>query len=131
MRYFVLSAFCLFLFSSCSKNSCDMDNQSLIGKWQLIEQNISNGGPSKWESVNDGKRFSLFEDGTYEGIKFFTDCDMGSYGSTATELLLMPNCNDGSEDFMYSITRDCDQLILRPLTVLCIEGCAFRYERIN
>ena len=129
IRYLIISAFFFFMFSSCTKSICDINNPSLIGEWQLIEQNISNGGPSKWESVNDGNQFSLFEDGSYEGIKVFSDCDSGNFESTVTELRFMPTCNDSSEDFVYSISRNCDQLTLRPLTVICVEECAYKYER--
>ncbi len=48
-----ITLFLLIIGMGCEKETLNI-NKSLIGEWQLIEQNTSSGTPTQPESVNDG-----------------------------------------------------------------------------
>lgn len=130
-----LSFFLLIACGSDERNDILVKNdESLAGEWQLVEQNISAGGPSSWEKVDNGPTFILAADGTFEGLSAPTiadNCNTGLYTLTEEELTLTYNCTTISENFIYSCSLENGDLVLRPKTVLCFEECATKYRKID
>ena len=112
----------------------------LIGKWQLVEQQISIGGIGNtvsiggsafWESVTNGSIFTLTEEGGFSDFQLFSNgCETGTYETTKDELILNYNC-EGVESFAYTLQRENKDIILTPKTVTCIEGCAYKYRKVS
>ena len=75
----------------------------LVGRWQLVEQKVSIGGPATWQSVENGDAFTLLEDGSFSNLQIFGDCRTGIYEATDEELTLTYNCADNTKPFTYSL----------------------------
>lgn len=136
-RPMIISKFCtLLLFIliviSCHKDEIISDELSFIGKWKLIAQYVSPGGPTEWNTVSDGQEFSLLADGRFQGFSFNELCDFGNYEIRDSDLILQYTCESTRDSFMYHIEVDNSKtIILTPLTVICTEGCMFKYEKVS
>lgn len=130
MRYFTLYLFCFLIMNSCSKNSNEELDRSLFGEWQLIEQSISIGGPSRQESINNGPKFTLFTDGRFSGMDRFS-CGEGNFISNETELVFNYNCDQIQEEFIYGFNWDGNDLILSPRSIICTDGCSFTFKKVD
>ena len=119
--------------SSCvDKNPLDSrEGEGLAGEWQLKEQKIGYGPPGEWEDVENGKIIE-FTSGTFKGLdNFNSSCDSGTYEIKDDELLLTYTCGDQNDSFVYSVILEGTSMIISPRTVICIEGCEYRYQKIS
>ncbi|MEP5340080.1 MAG: hypothetical protein ABJL44_11770 [Algibacter sp.] len=135
---FGITLLLVMLFFSCdTKDKIDIpfDNE-VIGKWKLFESYISSGGPQYLVDVENGEEFVFFQDGSFSSDRF-SDCTDGDFLIQSENLILKYDCdgvNIGSEnsngEITYNVTFESDFLILIPTSVICIEGCSYRYKRI-
>ena len=135
-RHALILLMAIFVLASCGDDEAqprnpDLGPNNLAGEWQLVEQNVSTGGPSTWEDVEDGDTFQLNADGTFEGSPQFNDCDRGTYSATEDELTFDYDCSADDKPFTYSLVFEDGDIIISPKTVLCFETCKYKYSRIG
>ncbi len=124
-----------------------MDDEAVVnfesditGKWKLVESKISSGGPEMIvESVKNGDEFLFRNDLSFTSTAR-KDCNNGTYRYSKTnslqltELELNFECSTTSSPLRTlknAVTFSTpDQMILSPLDPMCIEGCAFTYQKI-
>lgn len=104
---------------------------SITGQWKLVEQKIGIAGPGEWKEVSDGDTFEFKTDGSFEK-SFHPNCTTGTFEVIGDTLRLHYDCPEYDVTWDYSF-RDFSNtsFTLSPITVMCIEGCQFRYQRIN
>lgn len=103
----------------------------LVGQWKLVEQKVSIGGPATWQKVDNGDTFTLKEDGSFSNLQIFGDCSTGTFEATDDELILTYNCADDTKPFTYALKRDNEAIILSPKTVICTDGCEYKYQKTS
>jgi len=120
------------IFFSCEKSSNAIQNEGIIGKWQLTEYFMSPGDAGAWypadnsilhtiEFKADGSFIS--SDAAYEGA-------IGYRQSDSTKINFILPTQIPSETECYFQLQDNNQtLILSP--VGCIEGCSNKYKAIS
>ncbi len=138
--YFILAfVFCMF---SCSNNNDTIVSQDLsvkddpiIGKWKLVEAFISSGGPQYWVDVENGEEITFTSDGLFSSNRF-SECTNGDFSIESNELFLNYSCNGFTTGFensegaiTYKITFESNYFLLTPTSVICIEGCSYKYIR--
>lgn len=97
----------------------------------MVEQKIGTGGPGEWIEVSDGDTFEFNEDGSFEEPSH-PHCATGTFEVIGDTLRLNYDCPeyDVTWDYLFQDFNN-TSFKLSPLTVMCIEGCQFRYRRIN
>lgn len=138
MSHFKILLFSAFIFSlqGCTTDDKDDEsNQSIIGAWQLTEASISAGGASEWNRVDDGETYQFFEDGSFTSTSF-DDCSKGEFILENQILSLnytCPNFETGLENeagfITYEVKFENDGFLLIPKSVVCVEGCAYKFTR--
>ncbi len=120
----------------CSKETKEVIEDSLIGKWQLIET-CEGGTPSGWacNPVEDGLilNFKSNNSFTKEG-GLLGNCNLGTYTYNNTTIILIytnSECGNVNEPIERIFTFENKNLVLSPLTGLCPEGCTSRYKKIQ
>ncbi|WP_318309105.1 lipocalin family protein [Flagellimonas crocea] len=121
---------------------CDESNgdnstsqNSLTGKWKMTAAYISAGGPQYWVTVEDGEEIEFFANGTFISSRN-PECRTGTYVVEGEELSLEFDC-DGFESVMeneeglitYNIEFNKNEFLLSPTSILCIEGCSYKYVK--
>ncbi len=128
----------ILLLLGCDSNEQKLndDDDSIFGKWKLVESYISVGGPQYWADVEDGIEFNFFVDGSFTSGSFF-DCTNGNFEIESNELYLMYDCQKIKDKFQnsegvisYDFSFENDFLLLTPTTLMCVEGCLYKYKRI-
>ncbi|GHA51709.1 hypothetical protein GCM10007103_35190 [Salinimicrobium marinum] len=128
--------------SSCSKNEEISERKdltfdhSITGNWKLVEAYISSGGPQYWVDIENGEEFTFLSNGSFESNKF-SECTTGDFLVESKELFLNYNCDGFTSGFetpegaiTYRFTFEDNYLILTPTSVVCVEGCSYKYKRI-
>lgn len=114
---------------ACQKSSEGDPSGSIAGKWQLVEQKVSIGGPAKWTKVKKGETFTFNVNGNWENPDH-ASCSKGMYEVSEDELKLSYDCGEGIDDFTYAIVvRTGNTFTLTPKSVICTEECLYRYKR--
>jgi hypothetical protein len=123
------------LFSSCVKNDdlcCGLENgksyDALIGKWQLVEQKIGIGPPGEWKDVDNGEQFEFFSDLTFSSTT--PTCASGTFILEDNILKFYCGGEKSLRDFTI-VKFTGSSMTLTPASVICTEGCLFRYEKIQ
>ncbi len=140
LKYFILAS--VFIMSSCSKNdevpeSKDLSyDNSILGNWKLVEAYISSGGPQYWVDIESGEEITFLSNGSFESNRF-PECTTGEFSIESNELFLTYTCDGfttGIENpegaITYKLTFKSNYLILTPTSVICFEGCSYKYKRI-
>lgn len=124
--------------------SCNSDNEikdkSLVGTWKLSEANIGDGGiGTKWVAIksSDSYTYTFKSDGTFTSTRF-NDCRCGKY-SLSTDLLTLdfdcPDFTSGIESpsgtYIENYKQENGKMILSPTYLSCIEGCLYKFKKIN
>ena len=134
MKKLCLAIVCMLLLFACEAERAITEENlvadTLIGNWQLTEQNVSIGGPSTWQTVEDGEIFTLASDGQFMGFNW-VNCSTGNYETTQESLILRYDCPDNSNIFTYSLEKDNEEIILSPKTVICTETCKYKYRKLR
>jgi len=111
---------------SCKKAAVDPAHP-LIGKWRVIANFISPGGPGTWINVANGTNtFVQFNaDRSIKGNEF-PQYSTYAYKDSTTLTLTGPTVNP--ENYFYKISHD--TLTMGPAgPIFCIEGCGTRFIR--
>lgn len=129
--------FALFLLGCSSSEQKVNEDSSILGKWKLVEAYISAGGPQYWVDVEDGTEYGFFSDATFTSDSFF-DCTNGDFEIESNELNLMYNCQEIKDQFQnsegvisYDFSFEKNFSLLTPTTVICFEGCTYKFKRIS
>ena len=70
----------IFILSFC-RDGEELTSNSLVGKWQLVQQNISTGSAGEWINVSDGQIYDFKTDGSFT-VSDDPLCTMGYYEVT-------------------------------------------------
>ncbi len=130
---------CLYILSmfSCEKSS--MQNESpdavraLLGSWQQVSYQYSIGGPMLSEDVKNGEILRFNADLTFSIINLESDSDVtGTYRFRNDTLTRIYDADaEKINDILKTVIVQ-DELTLIPVgPQICIEGCAFKYRKID
>lgn len=122
----------ILLLFTVATNSCKQQSNefTLIGKWICTEEHGSNGAEQFVRNIKNGDVLLFRTDSTVtdkQGIK-------GLYNLKGDRLHIDIQ---GNERFyiLYKIKDDFDKISLIPVSpeyqIICDEGCAFVYEKVN
>ena len=120
---------------SCSKTD-EPENQTplFIGKWQLAGTFYPNSASeTNWNLIGNGYIIDIKADGTFTST-LSADCKTGKYSkSAANEILFTYDCSSGlTEHIGFKITDlSANEIIVKPTHLVCIEGCAEKFKKIN
>ncbi|NMH89421.1 hypothetical protein [Flavivirga algicola] len=135
MNYFKFGAMLILLISlfGCSDNEQKQyEDNSIFGKWKLVEQYISSGGPQYKVDVENGSEYIFSNKGTFVSNDFL-GCKQGEFRFESNTLNLMYDC-DKVQDYggviSYSASFESGLLILVPKTIICTEGCRYIFKKI-
>ncbi len=126
----------LLIFIGCSKEN-DSSNK-LVGKWQLIETRIGDGGNSpEWVEVdeNSGYFYQLNDDTTFTSNKLNV-CGNGNYTFTNEVFTLVYSCENMSSGnppgtFKEIYYFENSNLIITPDYLNCDEGCLYKFKKVS
>jgi len=112
---------------SCSneKSINDPKQDSIIGKWQLIE--IEGGFPTQIEIIENGEIISFNSNLSYSNSTY--DCNDGSYSMNNEFINILIPCLT-SEELIYRFSFDNNDLLFDSYPSTCIEGCSHKYKKI-
>jgi hypothetical protein len=102
--------------------------ESLIGKWQLVEQKIGIGPPGEWKEVHNGEQCEFFSDLTFSSS--IPDCSSGTFSLEDNLLKFYCGGEKSLRDFII-VEFNGASITLTPASAICIEGCLFRYKKIQ
>lgn len=134
--YLILSIF--FLIVGCDEEETKQQENSIYGTWKLIEIYQSDGGNNpKWTSVNNGYTYTFSNDETFSSTRF-TECTTGTYDISNSTIILDYSCagfDTGVETppgtFVENYNFENGNIILTPSYLNCIEGCGYKFEKIE
>ncbi len=117
--------------------SFDYDAFSIEGKWKLTEAYISAGGPQYWTDVEDGEEIEFQGNGSFSSDRY-PECATGIFSVDDGNLTLEYNCEgfeSGTENeeglITYKLDYGKNAILLTPTSILCIEGCSYKYVRVG
>lgn len=130
---FIISLVILTLFSCSNSSSDDKTKQenSLIGKWKLIEQKNSDGSATvpSWTTVINSYDLTLNENLTFTSTQI-TGCTNGTYMIENGKITLTYECGNGTIPNQFTILSNSNtELIIK--NVNCIEECADKFLKTN
>lgn len=127
-------------FSACNNDDTDSPNPTdtaILGKWKLTAAYISSGGPQYWVDVEDGEEIEFLSEGSFTSTNY-PECKEDGYTLDGENLVLDYDCEDmelvaENEDGLitFHIEFEDGHFLLSPTSVLCIEGCSYKYERMD
>lgn len=121
----------LLLFTAATNSCKPQSNEfSLIGKWQAVESSSSDGAKSSKHKITNGEIF-MFE---LNNIVTDKSGNIGKY-SFQDEKLHIELANQHRYYLLYYEKDNPKRIFLNPVTsdyqIICDEGCAFVYEKVN
>ena len=123
----IFSIVLLFLFAACDKETLELDQDSIPGKWKLRESYSSDGGPGKWEQSKKDLVVEFKTDGTLAGNVFQ---EYVSYTIQDTKTIVFLKADKTEQNYGYELKDGI--LTMSPAgPIMCIEGCADRFVKIN
>lgn len=122
----------------CSSDDKVATEQSIIGTWKLIEVDLDPGDASgSWSSVENGYTYNFSANGQFTSTRF-SECSTGTYSLDSNQLTLDFDCDGfttGIEDpegtFIENYTFESNTVIVVPTYITCIEGCGWKFEKVN
>lgn len=134
--FLILSIF--FFTTGCSEEETTQQENAIYGTWKLIEIYQSDGDSNpQWTTVDSGYTYTFNKDGTFSSTRF-TECTSGTYEVSSNSIILDYSCNGfdtGIESppgtFIESYIFENNYLILTPSYLNCIEGCDYKFEKIE
>lgn len=106
-------------------------DKELFGKWQLVEQKIGIGPPGEWMDGDDGHTYTFNRDYSFADSEN-PSCPGGSFEIKGDTLMLHYKCIEGNKTWDYRMVEfDGSSMTLEPASVFCIEGCSFRYQKLQ
>ncbi len=139
--FFGFSLLIFSIFFSCDNDDdpkkFDFDAFPIEGAWKLTAAYISAGGPQYWVDVEDGEKIIFMENGSFSSDKF-EDCTTGEFRVVDGSLSLDYDCEgfeSGTENeegqMTFKIDYGKNAILLTPTSIICIEGCSYKYERVD
>lgn len=127
--------FPLFLLLSCNLDDEMFQDQphGLVGTWKVVETAESSGAEMNVRSVKDGQEITFLANETFV-IKPTDNCGSGFYYHVDDRLTLDIFCGneeEKSQSVIYNVQFEKDYMILVPLSPMCIEGCWYKYKKLN
>ena len=122
---------------SCSQNNeSEVEDNSIIGTWKLVEVYSSDGGSNpKWNKIENGYVYIFKSDNSFTSNRF-SECETGSFTFSQTQLILTYNCPDFSTGIEYpagtfieNYSKNNGEIILKPTYLTCIEGCGYKFRK--
>ena len=136
---FEIASLLIILSFGCDKSDdagIDSEN-SIIGSWKLAEAYLSSGGPQYWVTIESGEEFKFLNNGIFSSNKY-SECISGNFSTELNKLILNYDCNGFTTGFensegaiTYEITFESNYFLLTPTSVICIEGCSYKYKKIT
>lgn len=134
--YLILSV--LFLFTGCNEEEAKQQENSIYGTWKLIEIYQSDGGSNpQWTIADISYTYTFNNNGTFSSTRF-AECASGTHKVTNKSITLNYSCNEfdtGIENppgtFVENYIFEKNNLILTPSYLNCIEGCGYKFEKIE
>ncbi len=137
MKNIIYTILLTIVFFGCSKN--DDNSNKLVGKWQLIETRIGDGGSSpEWIVVDENESYfhQLNEDLTFTSNKYI-ECFTGDYIYDVTSFSMIYACENfttGVENppgtFKENFYFENSNLIITPDYFDCDEGCLYKFKKV-
>ncbi len=128
--YFILV---VVVFTAC-QTDVDVD---VYGTWQLESVYISAGGEGQWQQLEESHTIVLRKDQSFRSDRH-EGCNRGTFKLTGSQIIFNYSCEDftlGLEDeqgvLPYQFKIEKGDLILSPTYVWCVEGCEYRYSKID
>lgn len=126
------------LFLGCNNDDETNNNSSIVGIWQLIEVFQDSGdGSGGWQSVNNGYKYTFTSNNMFFSDRF-TECNYGTYSLNANQLTLDFGCSGFTTNienpngvFIENISYEANDLILNPTYLFCVEGCGWKFKKIE
>jgi hypothetical protein len=123
----------MLVFASCKKETATPIDFRLIGKWIYKERGFSIGGPMIWSDATPANQVIEFKkDGTFisasnflDGAKFYEKLD------SATLKFTLTSNPAGYIKMGYLIDSISGKLLFWPVEPRCIEGCGYRFVKMN
>lgn len=139
MRTKILLLSMLLSLTSCRDDDTKSQETSILGTWKLIETYGSNGGTNpQWTTVNNGYTYTFNNDGTFSSTRFIGECTTGTYIMSSNSITLDFDCagfDTGIESpagtFVENYGFENENIILTPSYMDCIEGCGYKFEKIE
>lgn len=129
----------IIMLSGCNNSDDEIKTeQSIIGNWKLIEVYSDVGdGSGGWNPVENGYTYSFSSNGEFSSTRF-SECSSGTYTINSNELTLVFDCNGfttGIENpegtFVENYTFESNTVILVPTYIFCVEGCGWKFKKMN
>ena len=123
----------------CSNNDENKtEENSIVGTWKLIEiYNNPGFGSGSWNTVDNGYTYTFSTNGEFTSTRF-TECSSGIYSIESNELSLDFDCDGftaGIENpegtFIEQFAFESSNVVFTPTYLNCIEGCGWKFEKIN
>jgi len=123
----IFSIVLLFLFAGCDKDTVELDQDTIPGKWKLRESYISDGSPGKWEQSKKDLVVEFKTDGSLAGNVF---SNYVSYVIKDTKTIVFMKADKTEQNYAYELKDGV--LTMSPSgPIMCVEGCADRFIKIN
>ncbi|WP_303319002.1 hypothetical protein Q4Q34_19415 [Flavivirga abyssicola] len=139
MNNFRISVVAVFLvcLTGCSSSEQKLNNptddNAIFGKWKLVEQYMSVGGPQFKVDVENGAEYSFLNNGIFVSDHLL-DCTEGKFEFESDTLNLMYNCDKFKKyekGISYRASLESDVLTLTPITIICMDGCSYIFKKIT
>lgn len=139
--FLALTAF-IFMTGCSNDDSKELEaGTSVVGTWKLVKSYgyDSSIGHSRWYSVKNGYTYTFKSDGTFISNRF-SECTSGTYILSENDgtLSLVYDCEGfttGIEipqgTFVESFIIENKHLLLSPTYMNCVEGCDYKFKRIQ
>lgn len=129
----------LIVFLGCDNTDGNLPNvdNGILGKWKMTKAYISSGGPQYWIIIEDGEEIEFYSDGKFTSNRSL-ECTTGSFVLNGENLSMKYGCEDYEEGIenkdgliTYHIAFEEGDMLLTPTSVICIEGCSYKYVKIG
>lgn len=136
MKKIALILVTILLLVSCQND--DNNNATIYGKWQLVAQWYGNAledeeddTPFIWQPVANGETYQFNPNGSFSKSGEPSVNCQGRYEYNSSQALLSIICETNDNPYEYKTEWENNNMILIPTNGTCIEGCKFKFKKIN
>jgi hypothetical protein len=117
----------LFFFTACDKENVKLDTNTLPGTWKISESFSSNGGKGEWTRNKSNLVVEFKADGSLAGNVY---PDYVTYIVKDGSTIVFMKKDKTEQSYAYKLSEG--TLTMSPSgPIMCIEGCADRFRKIN
>ncbi len=133
----LLTCLCILSMFSCEKSSTENGSPdaigAILGSWQQVSYQYSIGGPLLSEDVKNGEIVRFNADLTFSISNIESDFDItGTYRFQNDTLTRIYDADSEKINYILKTEIVQEELTLIPVgPQICIEGCSFKYRKIN